>query len=170
MDKQESRPGKTVLEIKSLTVKNSKKVDALKGFSLDLHAGEIVGIAGVDGNGQSELIEAITGLREAESGTVSLNGKTLNGLSVRQRNESGIGHIPEDRQKRGLVLDYTIEENLILEVYNRPPYSRTSAASAIRKHAEHIIQSFDVRSGTGGRSIVRSMSGGNQQKRSSAAR
>ena len=100
MDKQESRPGKTVLEIKSLTVKNSKKVDALKGFSLDLHAGEIVGIAGVDGNGQSELIEAITGLREAESGTVSLNGKTLNGLSVRQRNESGIGHIPEDRQKR----------------------------------------------------------------------
>lgn len=100
VDKQESRPGKTVLEIKSLTVKNSKKVDALKGFSLDLHAGEIVGIAGVDGNGQSELIEAITGLREAESGTVSLNGKTLNGLSVRQRNESGIGHIPEDRQKR----------------------------------------------------------------------
>lgn len=166
VDKQESSPGKAVLEIQSLTVKNSKKVDAVKSFSLNLHAGEIVGIAGVDGNGQSELVEAITGLRPIESGTVSLNGKALNGLSVRQRNESGISHIPEDRQKRGLVLDYTIEENLILEVYNRPPYSKNGLLQpeAIRKHAEHIIQSFDVRSGTGARSIVRSMSGGNQQK------
>ncbi|MCM3494408.1 ABC transporter ATP-binding protein [Paenibacillus lactis] len=166
VDKQESRPGETVLDIRSLTVKNSKKVDALKAFSLELRAGEIVGIAGVDGNGQTELIEAITGLRQAESGSVILNGKDITGLSVRQRNESGIGHIPEDRQKRGLVLDYTLEENLILEVYKRPPYSKNGLLqrAAIRKHAEHIIQSFDVRSGEGGRSIVRSMSGGNQQK------
>ena len=144
VDKQESRPGETVLDIRSLTVKNSKKVDALKAFSLELRAGEIVGIAGVDGNGQTELIEAITGLRQAESGSVILNGKDITGLSVRQRNESGIGHIPEDRQKRGLVLDYTLEENLILEVYKRPPYSKNGLL--------------------GGRSIVRSMSGGNQQK------
>lgn len=166
VDKQESRPGETVLDIRSLTVKNSKKVDALKAFSLELRAGEIVGIAGVDGNGQTELIEAITGLRQAESGSVILNGKDITGLSVRQRNESGIGHIPEDRQKRGLVLDYTLEENLILEVYKRPPYSKNGLLqrAAIRKHAEHIIQSFDVRSGEAGRSIVRSMSGGNQQK------
>lgn len=166
VDKEESKPGKTVLEVQSLTVKNSKKVEALKSFSLSLQAGEILGIAGVDGNGQSELIEAITGLRSIESGTVTLNGKTLNDLSVRQRNDSGIGHIPEDRHKRGLVLDYTLEENLILEVYNRPPYSKKGLlqSAAISEHAEHIIQSFDVRSGTGGSSIVRSMSGGNQQK------
>lgn len=166
VDKEESKPGKTVLEVQSLTVKNSKKVEALKSFSLSLKAGEILGIAGVDGNGQSELIEAITGLRSIESGTVTLNGKTLNNLSVRQRNDSGIGHIPEDRHKRGLVLDYTLEENLILEVYNRPPYSKKGLlqSAAISEHAEHIIQSFDVRSGTGGSSIVRSMSGGNQQK------
>ncbi|WP_106769294.1 ABC transporter ATP-binding protein [Paenibacillus faecalis] len=166
VDKQESQPGRTVLEIQSLTVKNNKKVDALKNFTLDLHAGEILGIAGVDGNGQSELVEAITGLRQAESGTVNLNGKALNGLSVRERNESGIGHIPEDRQKRGLVLDYTVEENLILEVYNRPPFSKKGLLQpeAIRKHADHIIESFDVRAGSGPRSIVRSMSGGNQQK------
>lgn len=172
VDKQESRPGETVLDIRSLTVKNSKKVDALKAFSLELRAGEIVGIAGVDGNGQTELIEAITGLRQAESGSVILNGKDITGLSVRQRNESGIGHIPEDRQKRGLVLDYTLEENLILEVYKRPPYSKNGLLqrAAIRKHAEHIIQSFDVRSGEAGRSIVRSMSGGTSRRRSSAAR
>jgi len=166
VDKQESVPGRAVLEIQSVTVKNSKKVDAVKSFSLNVHAGEILGIAGVDGNGQSELIEAITGLRQTESGTISLDGKALNNLSIRQRNESGIAHIPEDRQKRGLVLDYTIEENLILEVYNRQPYSKRGLLqpAAIREHAEHIIESFDVRSGTGGRSIVRSMSGGNQQK------
>ncbi|KKO54829.1 ABC transporter ATP-binding protein [Paenibacillus sp. DMB20] len=166
VDKKESNPEGKVLEVSSLTVKNSKKVDALKSFSLELYAGEIVGIAGVDGNGQTELVEAITGLRRAESGTVSLNGKAITGLSIRERNESGIGHIPEDRQKRGLVLDYTLEENMILEVYNRPPYSKKGLLqpSAIRKHADHIIQSFDVRSGTGGKSIVRSMSGGNQQK------
>lgn len=166
VDKEESKPGRTVLEVQSLTVKNSKKVEALKSFSLSLQAGEILGIAGVDGNGQSELIEAITGLRSIESGTVTLNGQALNDLSIRQRNDSGIGHIPEDRQKRGLVLDYTLEENLILEVYNRQPYSKSGLLqpAAISKHAEYIIQSFDVRSGTGGSSIVRSMSGGNQQK------
>ncbi|WP_195576088.1 ABC transporter ATP-binding protein [Paenibacillus sp. 1001270B_150601_E10] len=166
VDKKESEPGDAVLQVQSLTVKNSKKIEALKSFSLDLHAGEIVGIAGVDGNGQSELIEAITGLKQAESGSVLLNGKEIAKLSIRERHESGIGHIPEDRQKRGLVLDYTIEENLILEVYNKPPFSKGGLLkpAAIRKNAEHIIESFDVRSGNGATSIVRSMSGGNQQK------
>lgn len=166
VEKKESTPGEKVLEVESLTVKNSKKVDALKAFSLDVRAGEIVGLAGVDGNGQTELIEAITGLRSSESGAVKLNGKPLQKLNIRERNESGIGHIPEDRQKRGLVLDYTLEENLILEVYKKAPFSRNGLLkpAAIRKHADHIIQSFDVRSGTGATSIVRSMSGGNQQK------
>ncbi|PAD78419.1 ABC transporter ATP-binding protein [Paenibacillus campinasensis] len=166
VDKVESKPGEPVLEIQSLTVKNSKKVDALKAFTLDVRAGEIVGIAGVDGNGQSELVETITGLMKAESGSIRLNGQEISGLSVRERNESGIGHIPEDRQKRGLVLDYTLEENIILQVYNKQPYSKHGILqpAVIRKHAEQIIQSFDVRSGTGARSVVRSMSGGNQQK------
>ncbi|NMO97580.1 ABC transporter ATP-binding protein [Paenibacillus lemnae] len=166
VDKKESHPGETVLEVSSLTVKNSKKVDAVKSFNLNICAGEIVGIAGVDGNGQTELIEAITGLHKAESGSVLLNGKPIEDLSIRQRNESGIGHIPEDRHKRGLVLDYTLEENMILEVYNRPPYSKNGLLKpgVMRKHAEHIIESFDVRSGSGGRSVVRSLSGGNQQK------
>lgn len=166
VDKTEGHPGDVVLEIESLNVKNSKKVNALKSFSLNVHAGEILGIAGVDGNGQTELVEAITGLRPIESGSVVLKGKNLNSLSIRQRNNSGIAHIPEDRQKRGLVLDYTLEENLILEVYNQPPYSKRGLlrSEAISQHADHIIQSFDVRSGTGGSSIVRSMSGGNQQK------
>ncbi|GAB6928297.1 ABC transporter ATP-binding protein [Paenibacillus sp. JCM 10914] len=166
VDKQESKPGDIVLEVQSLTVQNSKKTDALKSFSLTLRAGEIVGLAGVDGNGQTELIEAITGLRQAAGGSVKLNGKDISGLSVRKRNESGIGHIPEDRQKRGLVLDYTVEENLILQVYNKPPFAKRGLLqpSAIRENADHIIQSFDVRSGSGARSVVRSMSGGNQQK------
>ncbi|MBR2567779.1 MAG: ABC transporter ATP-binding protein [Paenibacillus sp.] len=166
VDKQESKPGDSVLEVQSLTVKNSKKIEALKSFTLDVHAGEIVGIAGVDGNGQSELIEAITGLKQVESGSILLKGKDIAKLSIRERNEKGIAHIPEDRQKRGLVLDYSIEENLILEVYNKPPYSKRGLLKpdAIRKHANHIIESFDVRSGTGATSIVRSMSGGNQQK------
>ena len=120
----------------------------------------------MDGNGQSELIEAITGLKQVESGSILLKGKDIAKLSIRERNEKGIAHIPEDRQKRGLVLDYSIEENLILEVYNKPPYSKRGLLKpdAIRKHANHIIESFDVRSGTGATSIVRSMSGGNQQK------
>ncbi|MBO2944398.1 ABC transporter ATP-binding protein [Paenibacillus sp. F411] len=166
VDKTASAPGAAVLEVSSLTVKNSKKVEALKRFSLSVHAGEIVGIAGVDGNGQTELIEAITGLQKAESGEVLLSGKPIHELSIRERNDRGIGHIPEDRHKRGLVLDYSLEENMMLEVYNRPPFSRNGLLkpNAMREHAEHIIESFDVRSGSGVRSVARSLSGGNQQK------
>lgn len=145
---------------------NNKKVQALKGVSLEVRAGEIVGIAGVDGNGQTELIEAITGLRRAESGAVKLNGRDITGLTIRERIAGGIGHIPEDRQKRGLVLDYTLEENMILEVYHQEPYAKRGLLNwkAIREHAERIIRAFDVRSGTGAVSEVRSLSGGNQQK------
>lgn len=161
-----SVPGETVLKVESLTVRNAKKALALKDFSLEVRAGEIVGIAGVEGNGQSDLVEAVTGLRKAESGRVYLNGKEITGDSIRERIEKGVGHIPEDRQRRGLVLDYSLAENMVLEVYHRPPYSKGGILqkNAIRKYADHIISSYDVRSGEGAASSARSLSGGNQQK------
>lgn len=164
--KAKSVPGDVVLKVESLTVRNSKKYLTLKDFSLEVRAGEIVGIAGVEGNGQSDLIETITGLRKEESGRVYLQGKEITGKSIRDRVESGIGHIPEDRQKRGLVLDYTLAENMVLEVYYREPFSRKGIMqnTKIDKYAKEIIDSYDVRSGEGASSVARSLSGGNQQK------
>jgi ABC-type uncharacterized transport system ATPase subunit len=166
VNKVVSTPGEVVLSIQSLSMKNAKKVLALNNFSLEVRAGEIVGVAGVDGNGQSELIEGITGLRKAESGSILFNGEEIKDKSIRSRIESGIGHIPEDRQRRGLVLDYSMEENMILEVYDREPFSRRGILNKkyIRQYAEHIIEKFDVRSGRGATAIARSLSGGNQQK------
>ena len=166
VDKKPANPGEVVLDIKNLSVKNNKKVLGLKNFSIDVRAGEIVGIAGVEGNGQSELIEAITGLRESESGTINFKNKNITDESIRNRINSGIAHIPEDRHKRGLVLDYTIEDNMVLEVYNKKPFSNKGLLNRkeIKKYAEKIIDEFDVRSGEGAESVARSLSGGNQQK------
>lgn len=166
VEKQAATPGELVLRLTDLSAKNNKHSLGLKNFSLDIHAGEIVGIAGVEGNGQTELVEVITGLRKAESGHIHFKGKDIIRYSIRQRINSGIGHIPEDRQKRGLVLDYSLEENIVLEVYNKEPFSRRGLLkkTAIREYANRIIKAFDVRSGTGATSIVRSLSGGNQQK------
>ncbi|NOW18552.1 ABC-type uncharacterized transport system ATPase subunit [Clostridium saccharobutylicum] len=126
----------------------------------------ILGIAGVEGNGQTELIEAITGMRSVKSGSVYFKNKDITNLSIRKRIDSGMAHIPEDRQKRGLVLDYTIEDNMVLEIYDREPFSKHGLLNknAIHNYAEKIIKEFDVRSGKGGASIARTMSGGNQQK------
>lgn len=166
VEKAVSNPGEIILKLDNLTVKNNKNVPGLKSFSLDVRAGEILGIAGVEGNGQTELVEAITGLRRAESGSILLNDQDITRDSIRSRIDKGIAHIPEDRQKRGLVLDYTLEENMILEVYNREPFSKRGILnrSAIRKYASAILGSFDVRSGRGPLSVSRSLSGGNQQK------
>ncbi|HAT4245170.1 ABC transporter ATP-binding protein [Clostridium perfringens] len=166
VNKKPAKPGEVVLDIKNLSVKNNKKVLGLKDFSIDVRAGEIVGIAGVEGNGQSELIEAITGLRKSESGTINFKNKDITRESIRNRINSGIAHIPEDRHKRGLVLDYTIEENMVLEVYDKKPFSNKGLLNKkeIKKYAEKIIDEFDVRSGEGAESIARSLSGGNQQK------
>ncbi len=159
-------PGDTILKIDNLCVQNNKKVLGLKNFSLEVKAGEIVGVAGVEGNGQSELVEAITGLRKIESGSIIVKDSTINDLSVKKRIASGIAHIPEDRHKRGLILDYTIEDNMILEIYHKEPFSKYGLLNrqAIKKYADKIIEEFDVRSGEGGNSIARSLSGGNQQK------
>lgn len=166
VEKQASKPGETILKLDRLTVRNSKKVEGLKAFSLEVRAGEIVGIAGVEGNGQSELVEAITGLARVESGSILFKGDSIAELGIRQRVAKGIGHIPEDRQKRGLVLDYTLEENMIIEKYYLPPFSKRGLLnkSFIRKYSEQILKSFDVRSGQGAVSMARSLSGGNQQK------
>ena len=124
------------------------------------------GIAGVEGNGQTELVEAITGLRRIESGSITIKGKEISQLPIHQRIMVGMAHIPEDRQKRGLVLDYSIEENLILETHRDEPFSTHGFLNheAIRSHADELIAAFDVRSGEGAISQARAMSGGNQQK------
>ncbi|MGG5462184.1 ABC transporter ATP-binding protein [Clostridium sp. B9] len=166
VDKKPANPGNVVLDVQNLSVKNNKKVLGLKDFSLQVRKGEIVGIAGVEGNGQSELIEAITGLRKVESGKIIFKNNDITGDSIRSRINSGIAHIPEDRHKRGLVLDYSIEDNMVLEVYNKDPFSKNGLLnrSEIKAYAEKIIEEFDVRSGEGANSIARSLSGGNQQK------
>lgn len=166
VNKKESTPGEVVLKIDSLSVKNNRKVLGLKDFSLEVREGEIVGIAGVEGNGQTELVEAITGLRKAESGSVLIYGDEIIDLPIRQRNEKGISHIPEDRHKRGLVLDYTLQSNMVLQIYNKQPFSKNGLLNvqAMKSYAQKILTNFDVRSGEGAASIARTLSGGNQQK------
>jgi general nucleoside transport system ATP-binding protein len=166
VDKKESTPSDVVLKIDGVSVKNNRKVLGVKDVSLEVKKGEILGVAGVDGNGQSELVEAITGLRKVEAGRIFLNGEEITNLPIKSRIQKGLGHIPEDRQKRGLVLDYTMESNMVLEVYNKQPFSKYGLLNmpAIRKYAKNILQNFDVRSGEGAASIARTLSGGNQQK------
>jgi simple sugar transport system ATP-binding protein len=166
VDKQEQVKGEVILSVESLSVLNNRKVMGLKNFSVSVHRGEILGIAGVEGNGQTELVEAITGLRHVESGRIMLKGEEITKTPIKSRIRKGLAHIPEDRQKRGLVLDYTVEDNMVLEIYDTPPYSKNGLLNrqAIRSHAEKVIQDFDVRSGQGAESVSRSLSGGNQQK------
>ncbi|MBS5886415.1 MAG: ABC transporter ATP-binding protein, partial [Clostridium sp.] len=121
VDKVEANPGDEVLRLENLSVKNNKKVLGLKDFSLNVRKGEIVGVAGVEGNGQTELVEAITGMRGIESGSIFFNGKDISKTSIRKRIDEGIAHIPEDRHKRGLILDYTMEDNMVLKVYKNEP-------------------------------------------------
>lgn len=166
VSKTESKPGEPILTVNNLSVLNNKKVLGLKDFSLTVRAGEIVGVAGVEGNGQTELVEAITGLRKVESGNILIQNEDITHYSVRKRTLTGVGHIPEDRHKHGLVLDYTMEDNMVLQVYFKKPFSNKGILNrkAISDYANKIIQAFDVRSGEGGASIARSLSGGNQQK------
>lgn len=166
VNKSPAKPGKVVLNVENLSVKNNKKVLGLKNFNIEVKEGEILGIAGVEGNGQSELVEAITGIKKVESGKIVFKNQDITTMSIRKRIASGIAHIPEDRHKRGLVLDYTIEDNMVIEMYNREPYSKNGLLNRkkISEVSEKIIKEFDVRSGEGGKSIARTLSGGNQQK------
>ena len=165
VDKQPMKTGDTVLEVSHLNVFNAKKYFAVKDFSLKISRGEIVGIAGVDGNGQSELVEAITGLRPIESGYINFNGEKFTHLSIRERNEAGLGHIPEDRQKTGLVLDFTIAENLIIKECTQEPYVKKGVLQypEINKHAAEMISKYNIKAPSGDVK-VKTLSGGNQQK------
>ena len=165
--KERVRPGDTVLSIQNLTVLGSRGVAAVRDLSLEVRAGEVVGVAGVDGNGQSELVASIAGLLPVKSGKIFLKGKEITSDSIRSRNESGIGLVPEDRHKHGLVLDFRLDENLILKSYRRSPYAGRAGFlqfPAIFKHAKKLITDFDIRAGSGPDTLARSMSGGNQQK------
>ncbi|WP_027408748.1 ABC transporter ATP-binding protein [Anoxybacteroides tepidamans] len=164
-DKKPAQPGKEVLEIKDLVVKDARGVTVVDHLNLTIRAGEIVGIAGVDGNGQTELIEAITGLIKAESGSILLNGQNIFNLSPRKITEAGIGHIPQDRHKHGLVLDFPIGENMVLQTYYKEPYSKGGVLNfkAIYEKARQLIKEFDVRT-PDEYTAARALSGGNQQK------
>jgi len=164
--KAPARPGAVALQVEQLHVRNAKGCLGLKNLSLEVRAGEILGICGIDGNGQSELIGAITGMMPIESGRILFKGKDIQGCDVKQRTDLGLGHIPEDRQKHGLILDFRLDENFVIHRYGRPPFCRAGVLqfAAIRANAERLIQEFDVRCGQGGATPVRAMSGGNQQK------
>lgn len=164
-EKTAATPKETILEVTGLNVKDNRGIDRVKDLSLTVRAGEIVGIAGIDGNGQSELIEAITGLRKISSGKVLLKGQELTGLKPRKITESGVGHIPQDRHKHGLVLDFPIGHNIALQTYYQSPISKGGIIDykKIDKLAEKIIQEFDVRTPSAS-TEARALSGGNQQK------
>ena len=166
VEKKKAVIGKPILEVKNLNVINNKKVLGVKDFSLTIHSGEIVGIAGVDGNGQSELIEAITGLRKIESGSILFDDVDISNLSIQERNDMGLGHIPEDRQKRGLILSAPLTTNMVIKKFTKDPFSHKGLLDdgEIRKYTEKIINEFDVRSGEGADSLAGKLSGGNQQK------
>ncbi|HWL11463.1 MAG TPA: ABC transporter ATP-binding protein, partial [Ureibacillus sp.] len=165
-EKIAANPKEAVLQIDSLTVADNRGIEKVKNLNLTVRAGEIVGIAGIDGNGQSELIEAITGLRKAKGGKISLNGKDITGLKPRKITESGVGHIPQDRHKHGLVLDFPIGHNISLQTYYKQPISKNGVIDykKVNEFARQIIEQYDVRSGEGEMSMARSLSGGNQQK------
>ena len=167
VSKQESHPGDAILKVNGLTVPSKvHKNDAVKNASLEVRSGEIVCLAGIEGNGQTEFVYAVTGLEKATAGTVTLMGQDITSASIRTRSKTGMSHIPEDRHKHGLVLDYTLEENLVLQRYWEPEFQNHGVIrkEAVREYANRLIDEYDVRSGQGAITTVRSMSGGNQQK------
>ena len=165
VDKEDKERGETVLKIENLVVKDNRNIEAVRGLSIEVCAGEILGIAGVDGNGQTELIEALTGLRPIESGEIIVNGINVTNKSPRKIIENKMVSIPEDRQKRGLVMDYTVAENMILENYNKEPFAKNGILNKteINKFAKELIKKFDVRP-VDENIKAKSLSGGNQQK------
>jgi simple sugar transport system ATP-binding protein len=165
VEKTPANPGDVLLQVEDLQVRDDRGLEAVRGVSFDVRAGEIVGIAGVDGNGQSELIDALTGLRPVASGSITVHGDDLTRASAREALDAGIGHIPEDRHRRGLVLDFNLAENLVLHDYRKEPFSRLGWINPRRwfRWAAGLLREFDVRGG-GPTTRGGSLSGGNQQK------
>ena len=168
VQKTPAHPTDVVLDVQNLTVASKvHKNNAVKNVSFRVHAGEIVCIAGIDGNGQSELVFGISGLEPVTGGTVTMLGRDITHAPIRKRSLMGMSHIPEDRHKHGLVLDYTLEDNLILQRYFQPEFTNKAGflrRKNIRTYAQRLIEQYDIRSGQGPITIARSMSGGNQQK------
>ncbi|MCF0238070.1 MAG: ABC transporter ATP-binding protein, partial [Sphaerochaetaceae bacterium] len=168
VEKKPVSPGEVILDIENMTVASKvHKNNAVKNISLKVRAGEIVCIAGIDGNGQTEFVHGLTGLEPIVSGKISLCGKDITKSSIRQRNILGMSHIPEDRHKHGLVLDFTLEDDIVLQRYYEDEFTDKFGflkRDNIRNYAEKIINNYDVRSGQGPSTIARAMSGGNQQK------
>ena len=168
VEKKPSKPGKVILDVENMTVASKvHKKDAVKDVSFKVRAGEIVCIAGIDGNGQTELVYGLSGLEPLKSGSIKLNDQDITKASIRKRSTSGMSHIPEDRHKHGLVLDYPLEYNMILQRYFEPEFTDAAGflkRKSIREYAERLIEQYDVRSGQGPITPARSMSGGNQQK------
>jgi general nucleoside transport system ATP-binding protein len=165
VEKSAAHPGAPLLEVKDLVVRDDRGLDAVRGVSFDVRGGEILGIAGVDGNGQTELIDALTGLRHPASGTIRIGGQELSRATAREALDAGVGHIPEDRQRRGLVLDFNLAENLVLHDYGREPFSKLGWINPRGwfRWAGGLLREFDVRGG-GPTTRGGSLSGGNQQK------
>ena len=168
VEKKPVQPGEVVLEVKNMTMASKlHKNNAVKNVSLKVRRGEIVCLAGIDGNGQTEFVYGLTGLEPLSSGSITLCGQDITHASIRKRSKLGMSHIPEDRHKHGLVLDYSLENNMVLQRYFEPEFTNKAGflrRGNIRKYAEGLIEQYDVRSGQGPVTIARSMSGGNQQK------
>ena len=167
VDKKPAQPGKTILSVQGMTVPSrTHKKDAVRNVSFDVRAGEIVCLAGIEGNGQTELVYGLTGLEKISGGTITLDGQDITHASIRQRSKDGMGHIPEDRHKHGLVLDFSLENNIVLQRYWQPEFQKGGfiRADKVREYSDRLIEQYDVRSGQGSVTTVRSMSGGNQQK------
>ncbi|NJP36672.1 ATP-binding cassette domain-containing protein [Alkalicoccus luteus] len=165
VEKGPASPKELVLDVKDLVVEDSRGVDVVNKLNLQVREGEIIGLAGVDGNGQTELVEAITGLRKAKSGTISISGTDTTSLKPRKVTETGIGHIPQDRHKHGLVLDFTIGENVLLQTYYQKPFTNTGVLNynLMYEKAKSLIEEYDVRTPSE-KTQARALSGGNQQK------
>lgn len=165
LNKKSVKLGREILKVENLKVKNTHGSFAVKKLSLNIHGGEILGLAGIDGNGQDELVEAITGLRHVNSGKVIINSQNMTNKKVRQITEAGVAHIPADRQKYGLILNLPLAENLVLQTYYKQPYSKHGIINhqAIYEHAEELIKKYDIRT-TSAELPASDLSGGNQQK------
>jgi general nucleoside transport system ATP-binding protein len=165
VDKKDIKAGKSVFEVKNLSIQGRGR-NSVTDVSFNVHQHEILGIAGIDGNGQTELVQAITGLIPAIQGEVEINGKPVTKMTIREKYEHGMSHIPEDRHKHAVVLDFDLQSNLVIQNYYRSPFQKTKLLQfdEIKTHAEELIEKFDIRSEKGAKTTVRSMSGGNQQK------
>ncbi|MCZ6528697.1 MAG: ABC transporter ATP-binding protein [Chloroflexi bacterium] len=165
VEKGPAEPGEAVLEVQNLNVQNLREQSVVRGVSFSVRAGEILGIAGVQGNGQAELVEALTGLAPVEGGHVFMNGQETTHLRPRAITEMGVAHVPEDRHRHGLVLTYPLDENLVLQTYYLPPFAKRSflQPKEVRENAKRLIQEYDIRTPSIG-THASSLSGGNQQK------